>query len=256
MQDAADRNSPWQRTNIVHSNMSRVGYSSRISDKSQSHYCLAAAMLRSMTALAVGSRVDIQFARSRISGAIDAVAPPVARRLGRGRAGLLPGSAAPRRGGPDRRRLLPRAVVSRKLPRARRRSCRGKREEEAPRHHVGAARLPLLQGNASGQFRQARDHELHPGAIRNSSAQHHRLARGDGFRRREADREAASRRNTACATCRSSSSSPTASRGLPSKTPREREVARAQGYIEPQPFLAMFRFVAERAYEKGEACGY
>jgi thioredoxin-related protein len=39
--------------------------------------------------------------------------------------------------------------------------------------------------------------------------------------------------------------------GLGQKTPREREVARAQGYIEPQPFLGLFRFVAERVYEKG-----
>jgi thioredoxin-related protein len=40
--------------------------------------------------------------------------------------------------------------------------------------------------------------------------------------------------------------------GLAAKPPREREVARGQGYIDPEPFLAMFRFVADRAYEKGE----
>jgi thioredoxin-related protein len=40
--------------------------------------------------------------------------------------------------------------------------------------------------------------------------------------------------------------------GLAEKAPRQREVARGQGYIEPQPFLDMFRFVADRAYEKGE----
>jgi thioredoxin-related protein len=28
-------------------------------------------------------------------------------------------------------------------------------------------------------------------------------------------------------------------------------VTRAQGYLEPRRFLTMFRFVAERAYEKG-----
>jgi len=39
--------------------------------------------------------------------------------------------------------------------------------------------------------------------------------------------------------------------GLAQKAPRDREVARGQGYIEPQPFLDMFRFVADRAYEKG-----
>jgi len=41
--------------------------------------------------------------------------------------------------------------------------------------------------------------------------------------------------------------------GLADKTPREREVARAQGYIEPTPFLDVFRFVADRDYEKGRA---
>ena len=39
--------------------------------------------------------------------------------------------------------------------------------------------------------------------------------------------------------------------GLAAKKPAEREVTRMQGYLEPQAFLAMFRFVAERAYEKG-----
>ena len=39
--------------------------------------------------------------------------------------------------------------------------------------------------------------------------------------------------------------------GLAQKLPREREVARAQGYLEPAHFLAMFRYVSERAYEKG-----
>ncbi|MPZ41553.1 MAG: thioredoxin fold domain-containing protein [Rhizobiales bacterium] len=38
---------------------------------------------------------------------------------------------------------------------------------------------------------------------------------------------------------------------LGEKEPRKREVTRAQGYLEPRHFLAMFRFVAERAYEKG-----
>ena len=38
--------------------------------------------------------------------------------------------------------------------------------------------------------------------------------------------------------------------GLAKQTPNAREVARWQGYMEPKPFLAMFRFVADRAYEK------
>ena len=45
---------------------------------------------------------------------------------------------------------------------------------------------------------------------------------------------------------------PDSAAGLADKAPRDREVARGQGYIEPQPFLNMFRFVADRAYEKGE----
>ncbi len=38
--------------------------------------------------------------------------------------------------------------------------------------------------------------------------------------------------------------------GLAQKKPLEREVARWQGYMEPKPFASMFRFVAEKAYEK------
>jgi thioredoxin-related protein len=44
---------------------------------------------------------------------------------------------------------------------------------------------------------------------------------------------------------------PESGAGLAAKAPREREVARAQGYIDPQPFLKLFRFVADRDYEKG-----
>ena len=33
--------------------------------------------------------------------------------------------------------------------------------------------------------------------------------------------------------------------------PKEREVARAQGYLRPDDFLGMFRYVREKAYEKG-----
>lgn len=39
--------------------------------------------------------------------------------------------------------------------------------------------------------------------------------------------------------------------GLAAKKPGAREVARWQGYMEPKPFLVMFRYVFERAYEKG-----
>jgi thioredoxin-related protein len=44
--------------------------------------------------------------------------------------------------------------------------------------------------------------------------------------------------------------------GLAARKPLEREVARHQGYLEPRDFLAMFRFVAERAYEKGSLGDY
>jgi thioredoxin-related protein len=44
--------------------------------------------------------------------------------------------------------------------------------------------------------------------------------------------------------------------GLAQKKPRDREVARVQGYLQPQHFLSLFRFVAERAYEKGSLRDY
>jgi thioredoxin-related protein len=44
---------------------------------------------------------------------------------------------------------------------------------------------------------------------------------------------------------------PQSAEGLAGKKPREREVARAQGYLEPPQFLALFRFVADKAYETG-----
>ncbi len=44
--------------------------------------------------------------------------------------------------------------------------------------------------------------------------------------------------------------------GLGARKPRDREVARAQGYLEPKHFLAMFKFFSERAYEKGNLRDY
>jgi thioredoxin-related protein len=49
---------------------------------------------------------------------------------------------------------------------------------------------------------------------------------------------------------------PESAAGLAAKQPREREVARMQGYLEPPDFLALFRFVAERAYERGSLRDY
>jgi thioredoxin-related protein len=49
---------------------------------------------------------------------------------------------------------------------------------------------------------------------------------------------------------------PDSAAALTGKKPREREVARAQGYMQPPQFLAMFRYVTERAYEKGSLPDY
>jgi thioredoxin-related protein len=49
---------------------------------------------------------------------------------------------------------------------------------------------------------------------------------------------------------------PDSAEGLKGRKPREREVTRAQGYLEPKHFLAMFRFVAEKGYEKGTLRDY
>lgn len=43
---------------------------------------------------------------------------------------------------------------------------------------------------------------------------------------------------------------------LKDKPPMAREVARGNGYMKPKPFLAMFRFVHEKAYEKGTLMDY
>ena len=43
---------------------------------------------------------------------------------------------------------------------------------------------------------------------------------------------------------------PASADGLAKKAPTEREVLRWQGYMEPKPFLSMFRFVAENAYDR------
>ena len=44
--------------------------------------------------------------------------------------------------------------------------------------------------------------------------------------------------------------------GLAARKPQDREVTRALGYQEPQQFLATFRYVAERGYEKGSLRDY
>ncbi len=49
---------------------------------------------------------------------------------------------------------------------------------------------------------------------------------------------------------------PASGDGLAAKEPAAREVARAPGYLKPQHFLAMFRFVREMAYEHGSFRDY
>jgi thioredoxin-related protein len=49
---------------------------------------------------------------------------------------------------------------------------------------------------------------------------------------------------------------PERSAGLENKKPRDREVARAQGYLQPQDFRKLFTFVAEKAYESGTLRDY
>jgi thioredoxin-related protein len=44
---------------------------------------------------------------------------------------------------------------------------------------------------------------------------------------------------------------PVSAGGIEAKEPMAREVARAPGYLKPQHFLAMFRFVREQAYQRG-----
>jgi len=44
---------------------------------------------------------------------------------------------------------------------------------------------------------------------------------------------------------------PDTAAGLKDLSPAKREVARAPGYLRPDDFLAFFRFVREKAYEKG-----
>lgn len=49
---------------------------------------------------------------------------------------------------------------------------------------------------------------------------------------------------------------PEASAGLGAKAPREREVHRIHGYLEPKDFRLMFAYVADKAYERGTLRDY
>ena len=49
---------------------------------------------------------------------------------------------------------------------------------------------------------------------------------------------------------------PESTSGLGEKAPDKREVARAPGYMRPDDFLALFRFVREKGYERGSFRDY
>jgi thioredoxin-related protein len=49
---------------------------------------------------------------------------------------------------------------------------------------------------------------------------------------------------------------PEAAAGLAQRGPREREVHRIQGYVEPKDFRTMFAYVADKAYERGALGDY
>ncbi|MFL5172170.1 MAG: thioredoxin, partial [Microvirga sp.] len=44
--------------------------------------------------------------------------------------------------------------------------------------------------------------------------------------------------------------------GLAARAPREREVFRIKGFVEPQDFRRRFAFVADKAYERGTLRDY
>ena len=128
------------------------------------------------------------------------------------------------------------------------------REEEAACHHVGAAGLPLLQGNALVNFAKPE--------ITNFIKDRFEMLQLNIIGSREVtDFDGQKLPEKALAQKYGVRYTPTfqffpdSVAGLAEKAPREREVARVQGYLEPAAFLAMFRFVSERAYEKGEPAG-
>ena len=122
---------------------------------------------------------------------------------------------------------------------------------QAVRHHVGAARLSLLQGHARDQFRQAGDRGLRQGSGSTSCSSTSSARARSRISTARSCRKSDWPRSTACASRRPSSS-------FRSVRPGWRRASRASAKSRGRratwcrtPFLAMFRFVAERAYEKG-----
>ena len=120
---------------------------------------------------------------------------------------------------------------------------------------MGAARLSVLQGHARDQFRQAGDLEFVQerfDILQLNIIGAREVVDFDGEKlpeKRLAEKYGVRFTPTF-------QFFPDSAAALAGKKPREREVARAQGYLAAVEFLAMFRFVAERAYEKGSLPDY
>ena len=86
------------------------------------------------------------------------------------------------------------------------------------------------------------------GELRDPAAQYPRRAQGDGLRRREiAEKELAAKYGVRFTP--TIQFFPERRRGPCSRQPDKREVLRAPGYLRPDDFLALFRYVREKGYE-------
>ena len=97
-------------------------------------------------------------------------------------------------------------------------------------------------------FAQSRHRRLHQGEFRGAATQHHRLAQGDRFRRHGTVGKGAGREIWR-ALHADLPVFPGTGRPAEGAGAAKREVARAPGYMRPDDFLAMFRYVREKAYE-------
>ena len=120
---------------------------------------------------------------------------------------------------------------------------------QALRRHVGAQGLPVLQGNAFRQFRAARHRRLHQGEFRRPATQHHRLKKVTDFDGEELSEKAMAEEIQRAVHAHLPVLRRRSGQAQALLAPQEREVARAPGYFRPDDFLAMFRFVREKAYE-------
>ena len=153
-------------------------------------------------------------------------------------------------GGADRRWALSRAVVPGKLSRIAGRSCRCDREEQALRHCVGVARLPVLPRDASCEFRPAGHRGFRQSEFRHSPAQHHRRAQGDDFDGEKSPRSGW-RKNMAFASPPRSSFFPSAPPGLP-RASRESARLRVPGLSDAGRFSVAVPIRARERLREGQ----